>query len=341
MKDEGSRLGGLLQPIIALALGFLVAGIVVALTGGNPIAAFMELGRGAFGDDRALLRTLAKATPLIFSGLAVALGLRAGLFNIGAEGQFLVGGMAAAWAGFTFKGLSLYVHLPLAMAAGAMAGGLWAFIPGLLKAWRGTHEVIVTIMMNYIAIHLTHYLVTNPFRDPQGIGKTPEIAPTAQLWAPPPPYSITNFSAGFFLALLAAALVAFLLKRTALGFEIRAVGQGTAAARAAGIRVGRTMIIAMTLSGLLAGLAGSVEALGVHHRFTEQFSAGYGFDSIAVALLGGLNAGGVLLSALLFGALNSGAVAMEIITQTPRQIAGIVQGVVILAVGVRYLRRRS
>jgi simple sugar transport system permease protein len=308
--------------------------------------------QGSLGTPTGVLRTLAKATPLIFSGLAVAVALRAGLFNIGAEGQLLVGGIASAWAGCGLKGLPVFVHLPLALAAGAAAGAVWGLVPGILNAARGAHEVIVTIMLNYAAIHFTHYLVGHPFKDPASEAlRTPQVLASARIpslddWPAATLSSFgvtgrsTHFSAGFFLALIAAVLVAILFRRTALGFEIRAVGSGPDAARASGISVGGTIVKTMALSGALAGLAGAVEVLGVHRRFLDAFSPGYGFDSIAVALLGGLNAGGVVLSALLFGGLNSGALQMETLTDTPRQIAGVIQAVVIAAVGVRIIVSR-
>lgn len=341
------RIRSVAQPILALAAAFAIAAVIIASTCEDPFPkslsvvgeSFAALFRGAFGDTNGLLRSLAKSTPLLFSGLAVAVALRAGLFNIGAEGQLLVGGLAAAWAGYAVKGLPIFLHLPLAMLAGAAAGAVWAAVPGILKAWRGAHEVIVTIMMNYVAIHLTHYLVNGPLRDPTTKQTaTPIVLRTAQLWSLPG--SATNFSAGFFLALLAAVAVAFLLRRTALGFEIRAVGLGADAARAAGIPLQRTIVTAMCLSGALAGLAGAVEVLGVHHRFLDQFSPGYGFDSIAVALLGGLNAPGVTLAALLFGGLKSGANEMYTQTQTPIMLIGVIQAIVILAIGIRFVRSR-
>jgi simple sugar transport system permease protein len=333
-----------LQPVLAMMIALAIAAAVIWATGGQPGESFVALGKGALGDTHAILRTLAKATPLIFSGLAVALGLRGGLFNIGAEGQLLIGGIASAWTGFAITGLPMYLHLPLAILVGALAGGLWGLVPGLLKAWRGTHEVIVTIMMNYMAIYLTRYLVNHPLKDHTTLASaTPIVLPTARLWSWESTTGMigTNFSAGFGLALLAALFVSILLRRTPLGFEIRAVGLSPEAARTAGIHVGKTFILIMSFSGALAGLAGAVEVLGVHHRFYDQFSPGYGFDSIAVALLGGLNALGVTLAALLFGALNSGAIYMETLARTPRQIIGIIQAVVILAVGARYLRKRK
>jgi len=341
-------LSALAAPTVALAAGWLI----IAASGGDANEAMKQLLLGAVGDVPAavsdfvhhggipvpneLLRSLAKATPLLLSGLAVALALRGGLFNIGAEGQLMVGAIAAAWVGYAVHGLPVWVHLPAALLAGAVAGAFWAAIAGVLKAWRGAHEVIVTIMLNYVAILLTHWLVNGALRDTTGMAPaTPRILPTAQLWAVE---GGANFSAGFAIALLAAPLVGFLLNRMALGYEIRAVGQNPNAARSAGISVGRVTVTVMALSGVLAGLAGAIEVLGVHRRFLDAFSPGYGFDSIAVALLGNLNPGGVVLSALLFGALGSGAVHMEAFTGTPRQIAGIIQALVIIGVGVRAFR---
>jgi len=322
----------------ALALAVATAACVIWLAGGAPVEALAALAKGAAGSPDAILRSLAKATPLLLAGLAVSLALRGGLFNIGAEGQLLVGGLAAAWVGAMDWSVPAWLHAPAALLAGAFAGAAWGAVPGVLRGWRGTHEVIVTIMMNYIAIHLTHYLVNGPLRDTSTMAvATRPVREGAQLWSLP---GGTHFSAGFFVALAAAAGVAFLFRRTALGFEIRAVGQGERAARAAGVPVAHTMARAMCLSGALAGLAGAVEVLAVHRRFLDAFSPGYGFDSIAVALLGGLSAWGVTLSSVLFGSLAAGSVYMEGWTSTPRQVAGVVQAVVIVAAGVRLLRQR-
>ncbi|NLH98811.1 MAG: ABC transporter permease [Chthonomonadales bacterium] len=332
---------------LALALGAAV--VIIAAAGQNPAEALSAMLAGAIGDFPAAirstietgqpvlpneaLRSLAKATPLLLSGLAVALALRAGLFNIGAEGQILVGGFAAAIVGGNLAGLPNWIHLPLALAAACTCGAAWAAIAGWLKAWRGTHEVIVTIMLNYVAIQLTHYLVNGPARDPASLAPaTRLVQPSARLWALE---GGTNFSAGFLIALVAAAGYALLFARYRLGFEIRAVGANSDAARASGIAIGRTMVVAMAFSGALAGLAGAIEVLGVHRRYLDAFSPGYGFDSIAVALLGNLHAGGIIASACLFGGISSGAVHMEAFTHTPRQIAGVIQAVIILAVAAR------
>ena len=324
---------------IALLSAIAVATAVLAASGRSPSSALAALVSGAVGTPQAVQRSLAKATPLLFAGLAVAVGLRGGLFNIGVEGQLLAGGLAAAWVGFAMGGLPVWVHLPLAVAGGAAAGAAWAFVPGLLKAWRGAHEVIVTIMMNYVAAHLAHYLVSGPLKDTHTVASaTPYVLPTARLWAIG---DGGRLSFGFPIALVAAAGFALLFRRARLGLEIRAIGASPAAARTAGVPVARTIVVTMLLSGALAGLGGAVEILGVHHRFLVAFSPGYGFESIAVALLGGLSAVGVTLSAILFGALASGSAYMESWADTPRQIAGIVQAVAILSMGVCYLRRET
>jgi simple sugar transport system permease protein len=345
----------LLFTLGSLALAFTLAALIILATGGNPVTVFIALMKGAFGNlyvfgysliiyrhydpPIEIFRTLSKATPLLLCGLAVAVGLRAGLFNIGAEGQLLVGALATAWVGYSLKGMPALLHIPLALVAGAIAGAIWGFVPGLLKAWRGAHEVIITIMMNYVAIRLTQYLVNHPMKDPNTLNTaTPFIQPSAQLWVIE---KTSEFSVGFFIAILLAVGYAFLMRRMALGFCIRAVGQGTEAARSAGIPISRTLITTMCISGALAGVGGAIEILGLHHRFYDQFSSGVGFDSIAVALLGGLNAPGIVLSAILFGGLNTGAEQMQIDTGTPLQIAGVIQAIIILLFGTRYLKRRA
>lgn len=348
------RLAALLrsQSVLAVAMALVAAWIVIEGTGGNAYEALKQMGAGAIGDlpgafsaavrtgeisiPPELLRTFAKATPLLMSGLAVAVALRAGLFNIGAEGQLLVGGFAAAWIGFAWHDAPMWVHLPAAALAGGFAGACWAGVAGFLKAWRGAHEVIVTIMLNYLAILLTHWLVNGIARDTTSLAPaTPQILASARLWSPS---GASNFSAGFVIALMAVPAVSLLLYRTALGYEIRAIGLNEEAARCAGISVPRTILISMACSGFLAGLAGAIEVLGVHGRFLDAFSPGYGFDGIAVALLGNLQPVGILASACLFGGLAGGAVHMEAFTGTPRQVAGILQAVVIVAVGIKVVR---
>ena len=334
----GRTLGAAAGPLAALLVAFGFAAVVIAVSGENPFVSFAAMFAGALGSGSAVAETLVKAIPLAISGLAVALGLRAGLFNIGVEGQLLVGALCAGWIGFAVR-LPAVIHLPLCMLAGIAGGAVWGFLPGLLKAKRGVHEVITTIMLNYIAFYLTHYLVMNPLKDRSTMApQTPEIHSTASLG-----YVVE--SGGLHWGILIAAMCvigfAFLINRTVAGYELKTVGRAPDAARAAGISVSRTIILAMILSGGLAGLAGSVEVLGVHHKFYDQFSPGYGFDSIAVALLGGNTALGTALAALLFGALRNGAVNMQLAANTPKEIVTLIQAIVIIFAGARFLRAPS
>jgi len=278
---------------------------------------------------RPFAESLVISTPYIFAGLAVALGFRGGLFNIGAEGQLFVGGLASAFVGYSITGLPWFLHLPLALLAGIVAGAIWGAIPGYLKARTGAHEVINTIMMNYIAFRLTDFLLQEgPMTRPDGLPITPEVKPSAYLPAlfPRP----MRLHAGFFLALAIAALVYWFLWKTTKGFEIRMVGANPNAARYAGVRITHTMVLTMALSGALAGLAGANQVLGLDHKMVRAFSAGYGFDSIALALLGNSHPLGVVLASLLFGFLRGGAARMQSVASVPVEIIRIVQGMVII-----------
>ncbi len=273
--------------------------------------------------------SLVTTTPYIFAGLALALGFRCGLFNIGAEGQLFIGALASVWVGYSLKGLPAVIHLPLALGAGALGGAIWAGIPGLLKAKTGAHEVITTIMMNYIAFRLSDYLITGPMKRPGFVPVTPFVQESARLlrfFADPN----IRLHAGFLLALAMAALVWWFLFKTTLGFEIRTVGANPNAARYAGINVTRKYVLAMALSGALAGLAGTVQVLGVDYWLGQAFSSGYGFDSIALALLGKSHPLGVVLAALLFGTLRNGATRMQSIARIPVDIISIIQALVII-----------
>ena len=279
---------------------------------------------------RPVSESLTKSTPYILTGLAVALGFRAGLFNIGAEGQFVIGGLCAVVVGYSVKGLPAYIHLPLAIAAGALGGGIWAGIVGLLKAWTGAHEVINTIMMNWMAFRLVEWLLREPLEAIQGTHRTPEILDTAKLprFFPPP----IRLHAGLIIAVLAAVFVWWFLWKTTWGFEMRTVGANPDAARYCGMSIGRNIALAMFLSGALAGLAGVGESLGLTHNMTLGFQAGYGFDSIALALLGGSHPVGVVLASLLFGMLRAGGTRMMSIAGIPLEITAIIQAMVIILI---------
>ncbi len=281
--------------------------------------------------------SLVTATPYIFAGLAVAVGFRCGLFNIGAEGQFYLGALGSAYVGYSISNLPWFIHLPLALLGGALAGAVWGAIPGYLKARFGASEVVNTIMLNWIAFRLTDWLLNGPMKAVGYRPVTPTINSTAELprFFPPP----LRFNLGFFLALAVAALVWWFLFKTTLGFEIRSVGANPSASKYAGMSITRNFVLVMTLSGALAGLAGAAQVLGTDHWIGQGFSAGYGYDSIALALLGNSHPLGVVIAAILFGILRSGATSMESLAGIPIDIISVIQGLIIIFVAAPQIIR--
>src|SRR3979490_2435413 len=328
-------------PFLAVVTALVVGALVIAAPGGNVLLAYQGLWEGSLGRPQSISESLVWATPYIFGGLAVALAFKAGLFNIGVEGQIGVGSLAAVYVGYALTGVPFPWHMLLAVAAGTLAGALWGAIPGFLKARTGAHEVIVTIMLNYVAIQMTSFLVSGVMKDPNPLSanaQPPKILRSARL---PPllPDPIYRVHWGFVVALLAAVGVWWLLKKSTLGFEIRSVGANPQAARYAGIAVGRTLVVAMALSGGLAGLGASLEVVGLNFYHTAGFSVGYGFESIAVALLGPRDAFGGIPSALLFGALRAGSSRMQFLSQIPIDIINVIQALVLIFVAAPALIR--
>ncbi len=278
------------------------------------------------------LESLVQSTPYIFAGLACALGFRAGLFNIGVEGQLFMGAAAATYVGYSLTGLPGYIHMPLAFLAGAAGGALWGMVPGLLKATTGGNEVINCIMMNYIAYRVTTWLLIGPMTRP-GTGGMP-ISPLIQESAEIPQFfkSPIRFHLGFFIALLFAFLVWYLLFKTTWGMNMRMVGANPRAAKYAGLNIKSTTVIVMALSGALAGMAGANEILAVNRSMAIGLSSGYGFDSIALALLGNSHPVGVVLSGLLFGVLKNGATKMMVVSRIPIDIVTIIQALILIFV---------
>jgi general nucleoside transport system permease protein len=343
--------------LIAVAAAFLTGSLIVLAMGDSPKKVYILLVSGAFGLYDAMGNftfdpwgyTLFQTTPLIFTGLAVALAFKCGLLNIGAEGQLYVGAFAAAWVGITFTNFPGFVLIPMAMIAAMGAGAVWGAIPGALKARFGSHEVINTIMMNFVAVGMVSYL-TQRFYKEQGdpIMQTAPIADQARiarfstLLAPfgvDFPQRIP-LNVSFLLAILAAFLVWVFLWRTKWGYEIRAVGSNPAAAEYGGVSVRKQIVLAMALSGALAGMVGVNEALGYRYRYYHEFSPGYGFSGIAVALLGRNHPAGVVLAALLIGALNRGGLPVDIFTdKVSKDMVVVLQGIIILFVAMEALFR--
>lgn len=303
---------------------------------GSPVRIFNALVAGEASEIRAafnpFLESLVQSTPYIFAGLAVALGFRSGLFNIGVEGQLFIGAAFATYVGYAVTGLPVYIHMPLAFLAGGLGGALWGFIPGFLKATTGGHEVINTIMMNYIAFRLTEWLLSGPMTRP-GSGGMP-ISPMIQETAQIPQFfkSPIRFHLGFFIALAFAVLVWWLLFKTKWGLTLRTAGANPHAAKYAGISVGATTMLGMALSGGLAGLAGATQILAVNRSMALGLSSGYGFDSIALALIGNNHPLGVVLSSLLFGTLRNGATKMMVVSRIPIDIIDVIQAIILMFV---------
>ncbi len=423
-RDMLSRIVNILSiPALAILTSFILGGLVIWLTSGSLASvweAYDGLLRGAFFKERGLSESLVATVPYILLALGVAVGFKTGLFNIGVEGQFYIGAISAAWVGTLLPALPAIIHLPLSLLAGAIGGGIWAAIPGYLKAKTGAHEVINTIMMNYIAFRLTEFIISGPLKDKQASAvQTPRVASGAELWtlyavperlkdplnalgvaivvavvviffmrlivklpsviaryknttqlrwAPyviglalglitfiglPPltqlwwPFkdSYDRLHIGLVLAILAAFFVWWFLWKTTIGFELRTVGANANAARYAGVNITRNIVLAMTISGALAGVAGTIEVLAVSACRCMQvfFSSGYGFDSIAIALLAKNDPFGILLSAFLFGSMRNGSDLMELNSGVSKYVISLIQGLLLLFVAapaiVRFIYR--
>ncbi len=332
-------------PVLAVVMALAIGGIVMLATGVDLRSigqSYVALFTGSLGSTYAISETLTAAAPLILAGLGLALGFRAGLFNIGAEGQILVGGMAAVVVGYSFAGLPSFFHLPLALVAGALAGAAWASIAGWLRAATGAHEVITTIMLNLTAFRLVDYLLRNP--PIQRPGRTDPISrsvlesaelPRLLTWFDP----TLRVHAGIILVILMVAFVYWLLFRTTVGFEFRAAGLNPDAARYAGMRSSLIIVVVMALAGALAGLAGANQVLGVLGRGSPGFSGGVGFDAIALALLGRSHPVGVLLAGLLFGALQAGGREMQVSAGVSLDLIGVIQALIIIFIAAPMLVR--
>lgn len=324
----------LATPFVSVLLAFAIGSLVIWAVGYDPVLAWASLLKGAFGDARRLGDTMLRSTPLIFTGLSVAYGFRAGLFNIGAEGQLFLGGLSAAWIGLLVVDLPRGVGILIMLAAGALAGAGWAFIPALLKARVGAHEVITTMMFTFIGRYFVSYLVTGPLRAEGQIPQTVKLAPGTMI----PKFSETfgiDFGRahwGFVIGIAVCVLMWWILKYTTTGYEARAVGLNQWAAETGGVSVSRTIIKSLCISGALAGLAGVIEVIGVQGRLFDQFSSGFGFTGIAVALLARNNPLGVIVAAILFGALSAGAGTMQLEADVPQKVIFIIQALVIFFV---------
>lgn len=334
-----NRTFNILVPILSVVFALIIGAFIMLGFGYNPIDGYVALWDGVFMDSYGVGESIRQISPLILTGLSVAFAFRAGLFNIGAEGQFFVGWLAAVWVGIGLDAPTA-IHLPLAVIAAALAGALWGFIPGLLKATRGVHEVIVTIMMNYIAMYSTNAIIQRILTENRD--ETDRVAETASLrsdWLS----SITEGSRlhyGILIALFAAFIMWFIMERTTTGYEIRSVGTNPNASKYAGMNVKKNIMLSMIVAGAFAGVAGAMQGLGtfenmmINSDFTD-----IGFNGIAVALLGANTAPGTILAAILFGGLQTGSLNMPVQADVPEELADIIIALIVFFVAASYIIR--
>jgi simple sugar transport system permease protein len=320
----------LLVPVASVLLALIAGGMIIGLFGFDPFEAGVNLVVGSVGNKNAIGESLVKTIPLVFTGLGYALAARCGMVNIGAEGQLYMGGFLSTLAGIYIPNLPVGIHLPLAVLAGFIGGGLWALLAGWLKVRFGASEVITTIMLNYVAQYWVSFLVSGPMKEPPGT--FPQTMPIAETAILPRIIPGTRLHLGIILALVCVYIFYFFLWKTTTGYETRVVGINTEAALYAGMKPSKNILLGMFLAGGFAGLAGTCEILGIQLRMIANFSPGYGFDGIAVALLGQNTPVGIILAALLFGMIRAGANLMQMISRVPVSAVYIIQGLVILFV---------
>lgn len=333
------NLGRIAVPLLAIFSALIISSLAILISGADPVKAFSSLAEGAFGSQVAIVETLIKTTPFLLVGLGIAVAFRGGLFNIGVEGQLFVGSSVAVIIGYSVH-LPFFLHLPLALIGGMVGGGTWAAIPGWLKARYGAHEVITTIMFNYIALRVINWAIgiDGPMRAPLTVvPETSAVFETARL---PILLADSRLHAGVLIAVAMIFVVYWFLWKTTIGFEIRTVGANPHAARYAGINVPFNIVLTMAISGALAGLAGAIQVLGLApYNFTTGFNVGLGFDSIAVAVLGAVHPFGIALSSLLFGAMDAGARLMQLRTRVPADVITITQGFILAFVAADQIIR--
>ncbi|MCF8009992.1 MAG: ABC transporter permease [Clostridiales bacterium] len=308
-KLTPSPLTSILVPLFSIILSLLFGSIFFIITGNDPVEIYSVMFSGVFGSAYGIIETIVKSIPLLLAGLGLSIAFRMQLFNIGGEGQIYMGAAAATWIALNLAGQPAWLLLPLMMLAGGVAGGIWALIPAIPRAYLGVNEIITTLMLNYVAIYWIDYLVHGPWKDPDGYNFpiTSTFSNTAHL----PVIGDTRIHAGIIIGIILAVILHFFIQQTKFGYEIRIIGQSQNAARYAGMNIVRKIIIVMVLSGAVCGLTGMVEVSGIVHRLQSGFSPGYGYTAIIVAWLGRLNPLAIIITAVLFGGLQVGGYAVQ------------------------------
>ena len=327
-KDIGFAMSAI-SIVVSLLVSLLVTAGVIYLSGADPIVVLSAIAKGSFGGKNAIIDTLIKSTPIMLTGLATIVAFRARVWNIGQEGQLFAGAMAVTFVLLTFPNLSLppYLFIPLLIIISMVGGALWGSIPGYLKAKFNVNEIIVTVMLNYVILYLMTFLLNGPWQEPGSFYYNTIKFPESS-WLPL--LFDTRLHLGFVIALLMAGLVYFLMWKFKLGFEIRATGDNPVASTYKGININKISLIVMLISGALAGLAGGIEVMGIHHKLIYGFSSAFGFTGILIALLGRMHPVGVIIASIFFGALHNGASAMQIYSDVPRSLVSLIMGLIII-----------
>ena len=323
MKNS-NRIIALLVPLISVLLAFIIGCIIMAVLGANPLTALQSLWIGAFGNLRNVGTTLSRATPLIFTSLCACFAYRCGVFNLGGEGQFIIGSVACCYVA-ALSGVGGVPGVILCLLAGVLAGGIWALIPGLLKVYRGQNEMIISIMLNYVATLFMGVVYTNWLRDgsvPQTIS-VPDSVKLSRIFG-------LRATTAFVIAIVVGLLIYYFLFYTSKGFQLRAVGLNMTAAEFNGFAVKRYILFSFVISGVIAGLGGSAELLGTQYRLINGFASGYGFDGVAMALIAQLHPLATILVAIFFAALRVGSTTMQAATGVPTSVSDIIQALVIV-----------
>ena len=329
------------RPLIGIFLGLLAGAGLIALSGVNPLTAYAAMLSGAVGSPQSIANVLVRASPLLLCGVGVAIGIKAGLWNVGAEGYMYAGAIGAGLVGIAPLPLPPVVHITLAILAGALVGGLWALLPGYLRAYRGVNEVVTTIMMNYVAIFFTSWMV----HEPQPMAEPGAFFPMSRILAPTARLPIlmpgTSLHPGFIIGIAACILFYLILRFTPFGFRTRMLGANPEASRYAGVNVKRQILFVLLIGGLMGGMAGAFEVMGLKMRVYQDFVAGVGFEGVAVALLAAGNPLGVIASALFFSAVKTGGAAMSVATGVGGPMTVVIEALcVIFVIAVGYGERK-
>lgn len=330
-------LGNLGLSVFSILLSLVISSLIMLAVGYSPVTAFSSMIDGAFGNLNAFANTLSKAIPLLFCGLSFAFAAKCGMFNIGGESQLYLGALASAWVALLLQGAPRIIVLPACILAGMVAGGLMGSLLGFAKAKLHLNEVIVAIMLNYIVSLFCSYMVNGPLKAEGSMTAQTEVIDPSILFYYLVPR--TQLTTALYLALVFAVVMYFFFKKTRAGYNIRAVGQNPLAAKAAGVNMNVTLIGAMAMSGAIAGMAGMTEVFGKYGRFIDGFSPGFGFTGIAVAVLAGNNPFGIILTSILFGAMEAGAMRMSYVAGISTNMVMVIQGLVILFVATPNIAR--